>query len=214
MMKFSLKSLLFPPKCVFCGAILDKNEFEICEKCKREVRLCGVPHAVKKPNYIRAFSVYRYEGRVRTAIHRFKFKGKLSACAHFGRMMAIVWNREGINADLITHPPSHRFKSWRKGYDHAKMLAQTVAKELSLPEKELLKKVRRTKPMYGLHESERRANLLGSMAFCGKKEELCGKTVLLVDDILTTGTTASESARILMENGAKAVYVLTAAAKK
>ncbi len=206
-----LLKLFFPPKCVFCGKILADAEKHVCRECEKAVRYCGVPYAAKKPYYERGYAAFRYEGDVRSAVLRYKFSGAKAYAEYFASEMAEVIKNAGITADVMTFPPSSRFKAFVKGYDHAFLLAKKLSEKTGIPVERLLYKKRRTKPMYGLDAAERRANISGSVGFTGRVED---KTVLIADDILTTGATASECARILNKNGAKAVYVIAAAAKK
>lgn len=204
-------ALLFPPKCVFCQKLLKENEEHICEGCKKSLKYCGAPYAAKKPYYEKAYAAFHYSGAARSAILRYKFYGFKSYADYFAGEMADIWENAGIKADLIVSPPSSVIKAFKKGYDHAFLLAKRVSEKTGVPAGKALFKTRRTKPMYGLAPAERRANVSDSIGFKG---DVSNKTVLIVDDILTTGATASECARTLKNNGAKEVYVLAATAKK
>jgi competence protein ComFC len=115
--------------------------------------------------------------------------------------------------DLIVPVPSHFLRRRKKGYDHSRLLAQEISRITGVPMAPVLRKVRRTKPMYGLRVSQRRANIMNSLA-CTRELSDTEKTVLLIDDIITTGCTAAECARLLRNAGAQKVYAMTAAGIK
>ena len=107
--------------------------------------------------------------------------------------------------DVLTWVSTGMRRSWRRGYDHAKLIAQAVAKELDVPLVKTLRKIRHTPPQSTLkHAAERRANILGAYKVLDRNV-VAGKKLLLIDDIITTGATASECARMLMSAGAKSV---------
>ena len=106
--------------------------------------------------------------------------------------------------DCITWAPVSSLRKLRRGYDQSELIASTVAKELGLPVKRLLKKRRNTRAQSTLTKEQRRANVLGAYV-CVNKDAVCGKRVLLIDDVFTTGATAQECAKVLLTAGAKSV---------
>lgn len=205
--------LLFPPKCVFCRSLLPDGERDLCPRCRRELPWLSGSAAEQKPEFIAlACSPLRYEETVRTSFHRYKFYGQTSYAKAYGRLMAVcVRVHLDEPCDLVTWAPlSHRRKRER-GYDQAQLLAQVVAEELGLPLCSTLEKVRDTAPQSGLEEnSARRANALGAYR-CTDPAAVQDKRVLLIDDVLTSGATASECARMLRIAGAKVVFCATLA---
>lgn len=143
---------------------------------------------------------------VRRAIHRFKYSG----CRSLGEPLA------GLIAELLGHAENAAAVTWvtpspdrlrRTGTDHGRVLAELVAGRLGRPAVPMLGRVRRTQPQMKLDPAERRTNLSGAF-----RATLCPPSdVLLVDDVFTTGSTASEAARALKKAGAGRVVVLTAA---
>ena len=100
----------------------------------------------------------------------------------------------------------------RRGYDQVELIARATSRELDIPCEKSLEKIRDNKPNSSLDSAEaRRANVLGAYR-CLEPEKLSGKRILLLDDIITTGATASECARMLLSKGAKSVYVAAVAA--
>ena len=213
-MKAELLRLLFPPRCLFCGALLPRGTEEVCEDCRRTVLLSAdPPRAEKGAFYAQAVAALPYEGAVRKAVHAFKFRGRQSSARPLARLMAhALRTRMDAPFDVITHVPTNERNLRRRGYDHAELLARELAGFTGKPAVPLLKKTRRTEAMFGLKPAERRANVLGAFVFCGDPALVRGKTVLLADDVLTTGATMSECARVLREAGAARVYGVAAAA--
>lgn len=205
--------LLFPPKCVFCRALLAEDEQDLCARCRRELPWLSGPAAEQKPEFIAlACAPLRYEDTVRASFHRYKFYGQTSYAGAYGRLVAAC-ARVHLDApcDLVTWAPLSRRRRRERGYDQAQLLARTVAAELDLPLLSTLEKRRDTAPQSSLEEpSARRANALGAYR-CTSPAAVAGKRVLLIDDILTSGATASECARILRTAGAKEVFCATLA---
>ena len=107
---------------------------------------------------------------------------------------------------MLTWTPVSRLRKLRRGYDQVELLAKAVGRELGMTPTPLLRKVRHNRPQSGIHgEAERRANVLGVYRLT-KGVEIAGKRILLLDDILTTGATAGEAARVLKTAGAKEVH--------
>ncbi|MEA5038671.1 MAG: ComF family protein [Clostridiaceae bacterium] len=213
-MKLSdLLQLLFPPKCIFCGALLPQGMEEVCARCRQEVLLSAAPPRTDKGAfYAKAIAALPYTGEVRRTVRRFKFSGKQSYARPLARILSYaVGKKLDEPYDLITFVPTNARNLRRRGYNQAELLARELAAFTGRPCLETLKKTRSTQPMYRLKPAERRANALGAFALCCRPEMLQGKTVLLVDDVLTTGATISECARMLREGGAKKVFGAAAA---
>lgn len=206
--------MLFPPKCMFCGALLPRGTEEICVKCRDEIVLCAAAHKTEKGAFLtKVVTALPYEDKVRKAVQRFKFQGRQSYARPLARILSYAVNKKlGAPYDLITFVPTNARNLRRRGYNHAELLARELAGFSDTPCAETLRKTRRTKPMYGLKPAERRANALGAFTRCCPESLIRGKTILLVDDVFTTGATMSECARMLREGGANCVYGAAAAA--
>ena len=108
-----------------------------------------------------------------------------------------IQNQYPDGFDVLTWIPVSRLRKLRRGYDQVELLAKTVGRELGMTPAPLLRKVRHNRPQSGIHgEAERRANVLGVYRLT-RGAEVAGKRILLLDDILTTGATAGEAARVL-----------------
>ena len=211
---YYLLNLLFPPKCILCGKLLERNEQDLCRECRIDSPV--YPDRKEKFQFLDSFTaVWYYEGNVRRSLLRYKFYNSRSFASGYGRLLAmklLQTHPEGF--DCLTWIPVSRLRKLRRGYDQVELLADAVGRELSMTPVPLLKKVRHTRPQSGLKDaSKRRANVLGAYREINP-EEISGKRILLLDDILTTGSTAGEAARVLLTAGAKEVHCAAVAAAR
>ncbi len=207
----AIAHLLFPPKCVLCGKLLKKQETDLCQVCRTEAPEYG--NSKRKPQFLDSFAaIWYYEGNVRRSILRYKFRGARNYAPAYGRLLAMRILREHPEGlDVLTWIPVSPLRRLRRGYDQVELLARAVGRELGMKPVPTLKKVRHNRPQSGLSgEAERRANVLG--VYRARKVDLTGQRVLLLDDILTTGSTASEAARVLKTAGAAEVHCAALAA--
>lgn len=202
---------LFPRKCVLCRKILPKEETDLCRACR--VDQPEYPFGKKKVPHIAAVTaVWMYEGDVRKSIHRYKFNGARHYADVYGRLLAMRILRDLPEAEVITWVPVSRKRKRERGYDQVELLAEAVSAEQGIPREALLEKFRDNRANSGLKTpAERRANVLGVYKV-PEGAEIRGKRVLLLDDIVTTGATASECARVLLTAGAKEVLFAAVAA--
>ena len=205
--------LLFPPKCVFCGQLLPDGEREVCSACRRSLPWLAGPAAEQAPEWVDlAVSPLRYEGKVRESFHRYKFGGQTSYAGAYAALMApCVEEHLAGRFEVITWAPLSARRRRERGYDQAELLARALSRRLGVPAQALLVKTRHTAAQSGLEEAAaRRANARDAYR-CPHPERAAGRRLLLVDDIITSGATSSECARILRQNGAKAVFCATLA---
>ena len=208
-----LLDLLFPSKCVFCGKILAGGERDICARCQERLPWLEGAQAEQSGEFFSlCVSPLRYQNEVRQSLHRYKFKGRQGYSKAFGRLVAqCIHDHLAGKYDLISWVPLSDKRRKERGYDQAFLLASAAALELGDVAVETLRKRRNTAAQSGIPgEEERRANVLG--AYEGVDPDLVkGKRVLLVDDIITTGSTIAECARILRTLGASDVVCATLA---
>ena len=202
--------LLFPPRCCLCRELTPPGVL-VCPHCQDDLALA--PQApFSAPFLSRCYAPVLYVEPFRGAFHRFKFQGMTSYAPLFGRWMADLLRDQGdTDFDLVTFVPISPLRHLRRGYNQARLLARAVAKDLSLPLAPTLRKAER-KPLSQLSAdpAARRARILG--AFSPRRGcSLAGARVLLVDDLFTTGSTASECARTLLAAGASDVTCVTLA---
>lgn len=151
--------------------------------------------------------MWYYEDDVSKSIRRFKFGNARSYADVYARLLAMRLQDVFPEAfDLLVWVPVSGLRKLKRGYDQTELIAKALAKELGMPATPVLKKIRHTPPQSGLRDAaQRRANVLGAYAV-RSHQSLAGKRVLLLDDVLTTGATASECARVLVTAGAKEIY--------
>ena len=214
-----LLDALFPKRCAGCGS----GPWPFCAACRRDLvvvrppwcRRCGAPRSVDvascrdcPPSELAlARAPFGFEGPVRRAVHRLKFSGWRPVAGALGEAMVAVWSEAPFRADAVTWVPLSRARLAARGYDQARSLAEAVAPRLGLPAQGLLMRTADPGPQARRGGSARREAMRGVFAPAGRPPE----RVLLIDDVLTTGATASACARALLDAGAKEVALLTAA---
>ena len=202
-------SFLFPPKCVLCGQLLTDNEFDICHSCRQDTEeFLSAKRSI--PFVAHWTAIWYYKDNVRKSIHKYKFRNARSYAQSYGRLLAIkLLDKDWDVLSWVPISPSRKFS---RGYDQSQLLAQAVAKELGIKAIPTLKKIRNIKPQSTLAEAaQRRANVLGVYKV-KSKNAIVGKRVLLLDDVITTGATASECAKTLLTAGATEVQLAAIAA--
>ena len=203
--------LLFPHKCVLCKKLLTSQETDLCSHCR--IHAPEFPGAKITLSFVAQWTgIWYYKDDVRGSLLRYKFGGRRSYAPAYGRLLAMKLQRMGWDdADCITWIPISRRRRFRRGFDQSELIARVVAAELGLPLVAAAKKIRHTKPQSLMGDAaHRRANILGAYRVTDPAH-ITGKRVLLIDDIITTGATASECARVLLTAGAKEVKLATVA---
>lgn len=207
-----LLDLLFPPRCAFCRKVLKTGERGICSKCEASIPRTAYGGEQGGEFFSACYSPLFYENEVRESVLRFKFKDLSSYADIYGRLISdcIRENLEG-RYDIITWVPLSERRRKSRGYDQAMLLAMSAALKLDDVAVELLIKHTDVPAQSGMGDaSKRRANISG--VYKVSDEELVrDKRVLLIDDIITTGSTLSECAKTLRLCGAKEVLCCTLA---
>lgn len=202
----TIADLLFPPKCILCGKILKRGELDLCGECRIHSPECPISKR-KLPFLDSWLALWHYEGNVRRSLIRYKFYGKRHYAVGYGRLLAMKILREHEDTfDLISWVPVSKWRRLRRGYDQVELLAEAVCAELGSEPVRCLRKVRHTPSQSGIKgQAQRRANVLGAYRAVNP-EYFQGKRILLLDDIITTGSTVGECARVLLTAGAKEVH--------
>jgi ComF family protein len=212
----NILDLLFPPRCVFCHKFLkDGSDDMVCPDCRANLpRANGAKARGKGDFFTYCVSPLYYEGDVRDSLLRFKFKDCTSYAGVYGKMVAeCIKENVDEHYDLITWAPISSKRAKKRGYDQSMLIAMAAALELNDVAVETLKK-RETRAQSTLtDESARKANISGAYT-ATDPELIAGKTLLLIDDIKTTGATLSECARTLLMAGAEKVICATVAQKR
>lgn len=210
----ALLDLLFPPRCVFCRRLLHRGEEGICPRCQQELPWALGAEAEQTGEFFSlCASPLWYQDQVRASFHRYKFKGVRGYSRTYGRLVAqCVQDHLAGRYDLITWVPLSRARLRQRGYDQAMLLASAAALALDDVAAETLCKVRDTEAQSGLgkNDASRRANVLSAYQVTDPAL-VEGRRVLLIDDIVTTGSTLTECVRVLREAGAADVVCLTLA---
>lgn len=221
---------IYPPKCVLCGGLLplEKQSREVCLDCRGEMpwlrgkvcQKCGTPlegnetvcTRCKEHLFVfqRAICVFPY-GELRKGIKHFKFQEFRHDGVAFGKLMSeyllLFYPHIVEQVDFMVPVPMYEKKKRRRGFNQSELLAEEISKHTEIPCKNhFLVRTRETTPQSELNPQERWANLQGAFGFT-EPEQLLGKTVLLIDDIFTTGATANECAKMLYQGGAKVVII-------
>ena len=178
---------------------------DICPECR-----------TMRPLFISARSACMYEGALKELIHKFKYNNRRMLSGTFaGIMLDFIKDNpdtvEGI--DVITFVPLHRKRALTRGFNQSKLLASLIGKALDIPVTGCLEKTRLTKNQNELSRENRLVNLKGAFRIRPDIEEAAvrGAGILLIDDVMTTGTTLNEISRMLMDRGAGKVRCLTLA---
>ncbi|MEO8131291.1 MAG: ComF family protein [Bryobacteraceae bacterium] len=159
--------------------------------------------------YDAAYAYGEYDGPLRKLIHLFKY-GRLKPLASpLGKLLASALPRDR-RYDLVVPMPLHWRRGWERGFNQSELLASVIAARLGVPVRRAVRRKRRTPPQAELTNAQRRLNVAGAFV-CHRKSSVRDRHVLLVDDVLTTGATASACAGALKRAGAKRVTVLTLA---
>lgn len=210
----ALAGLLYPPKCPFCGRVLDSGENGLCARCRPALPRTWLGDVRTVDGCAVCLAPLWYEGGVRDAVHRYKFRGGQNHAAVFGTLMAAcLLTRASRELDAVTWAPLSKRRLRRRGYDQARLLAERVGELIGRPAVPLLEKWRDTPPQSGLTDARRRReNVKGAYRLLPGARALCaGRRLLLVDDVVTTGATMGECAKILKSAGAASIAALSLA---
>ena len=209
-----LTHLLFPEKCIFCGRILTGGEIDLCRSCRVEAPEC--PVRKQKRSFLDSWvAIWYYERYIRSSILRYKFHRARHYAKGYGRLLAMkVAEGYPEGFDVLTWVPVSPLRKLSRGYDQVELLARAVGRELGMKPRRCLMKIRHNRPQSRISGgAERRANVLGVYRTV-RGVDLRDKRVLLLDDIITTGATAGECARVLLTAGAREVHLGAIAAAR
>lgn len=205
-----LLDLIYPPLCPFCQKVLDGRAGEklLCSRCREELPWLR-DHQLERilPGGIPCLSVLRYEGNAAHSIRRYKFSGRRMYALCYGALLAKI----APACDCVTWMPLGPRRRKERGYNQAELMAREAARLLEVPGEPLLEKPRDNPPQSGLEEEKaRRANVSGVYRPL-EGADCRGRRVLLIDDVVTTGSTLLEGCRVLREMGAAEIACLTLA---
>lgn len=195
--------LLFPPHCVGCGRVGSL----FCQHCLRQI---AAPEARACTGLDAVCVAAAYDGAVSAAIKALKYDRQTRLAEPLGLLLANALRDTGWQVDIVVPIPLHPARNLKRGYNQAKLVSLQAAQALALPvDCAAVNRVRDTPSQVNLNAQERRANMQG--AFEAQAQVVAGKSVLVVDDVLTTGATLSACAAALRLAGAARVYGATVA---
>mgnify|MGYP001118013881 CR=1 FL=1 len=230
---------VFPPRCAGCGEWEEKLFCANCQQQLQFIhnplcKVCGKPFDTlaladlcsecrvsrynKPPEFSALRSCFGFAGPVREAIHRYKYQGQRSLADLLGQELTDFWSSDchdtlqTPHCDLITPVPLHWWRAYRRGYNQSELLANQLSFNIGVPAKVLLRRVKPTRPQVELNRDQRAANVKNAFHVDEAMMSVVkGKTILLIDDVCTTGATLRECAKALLKGEASAVYALTVA---
>ena len=227
-----LPDFLYPRRCPICDAPMLRSEKYVCTACTDKVKFvsgktcekCGrkmgemwthiCPECINADHaFDEAFAPFAYEGDIRESITRFKYSGRAEyaifyakCICEYGKIRIRDWN-----ADAIVPVPIHKSRLAERGYNQAYLLAKELSKLTGITVKDdLIIRVKKTEAQNGLNPAQRRKNLAG--AFKYENTRSIPKTIIIADDIYTTGSTVNAISKLLKKHGAQRVFVVCASA--
>jgi ComF family protein len=217
----AVEAFAFYPYCLLCERRLGRGRDLVCVDCWE-----ALPPA--EPQWLRGedsdfqglparfsarFSLWAYSPEVERLIHLMKYRNRPGLARVMGRRVACACShRFRGERGIIVPVPLHRARKRERGYNQSELLAQELAREIGWPlVAEALARVRPTRSQATLSREERAGNVRGAFVV-RRREAVQGKRCILVDDVVTTGATANECSRVLLEAGAAEVMLVTVAA--
>lgn len=225
-----LLNLLYPKniKCIFCGEELNSNSrYSICEICFHSLKFidnscprCSAPISdnnmgvcfnCKNNNYTftRSFAILEYDEMMSGLIHRIKYGGVKHAIEPLSNFLVDKLATISENFDYITYVPMFKLREKERGYNQSKILAEYVSTRVNIPLIDIVEKSVDNSNQATLGYADRKENVKDVYTLIKyKRKEIKNKTILIIDDIMTTGATSNEISRLLVSAGAKACFVL------
>lgn len=203
----SLKNLIFPSKniCLICKTADEDIKRHICPICYSNLEIVNKGVEMYSPYIETVYYSLFYNRFIREVVKDYKYNGKNYLYKVLGEIMVDTINPIGLSLDAILYIPMHRRKQAIRGYNQSELLARYISKKADIPliSNNLIKH-KMTKDQSHSNMMERSTNLQNSFKI-RKAESIKDKHILLVDDIVTTGSTMEEASRVLIENGAKKI---------
>jgi ComF family protein len=225
--------LFLPPACLLCGQTLStlSGPQAFCEDCLAAVTPLGRTHCnrcaqpfpnspsshlcgtclKRPPAFSMVYAASLYQGSIKEAIHRMKYRNQLTLARHLGQLLITVFDaaEKTFAPDIIVPVPLHPDRLRQRGYNQAVEIARPIAQRLNVPlNSTLLRRIRITPQQQGLTAAERRSNLRKAFAVTTIAS---AHKVLLIDDVMTTGETVRECCRTLLAGGVEEVQVAVVA---
>ncbi len=227
-LKDSIFDFVYPPHCLVCGRYLSEKEKDVCEGCWNSQKILSDPFCPTcksffpdaetgcffcsaDSNLLCVRSLGIFDDFYREIIHKFKYKGKLSLGKRLSRRLGeeIKKDKRFSGFDFLIPVPLHPAKKRERGYNQSEIMGEVVSKELNISFlKNVLKRIKNTRDQTKLSDEERKTNVKDAFKV-SFPEVIKDKKIILVDDVITTGATLFECARVLKDNGAKKIVGVT-----
>lgn len=181
--------LIYKRKCIVCSCL--KQDDFLCKTCAKDIDyLSGFAHKIY--NNVPIYSAVLYKGSIKTLIHKLKFSHRKNASKVLAKILFEYFKKIKEDKDyIIVFPPSYFIKSAQRGYNHMLLIAKEFSLLTGIPyNKNIIQKIKYTKPQY--KAKDRRKNISGSFKINLKGINLKYKTIILLDDITTSGATLEE----------------------
>lgn len=226
--KIGWLDLLYPRRCVVCDEIVDQNGEYVCRKCSNKIIYIKEPYCMKcgkqikkeeqeycgdcrkkKHDYIQGTALYDY-GSMSDSIFRFKYAGRMEYAKFYGRELYRKKTKwlSMVCPDALVPVPVHSSRKRKRGYNQAELIARELSRCSGIPiNTQLIRRAERTKPLKNLNYLERQNNLKRAFKLCENDVKL--NTIVIIDDIYTTGSTIDAMAQILHRAGITEIYFMT-----
>ena len=220
--------LLFPARCVVCDDLTDQPKEQICNNCKGKIVYIKEPFCMKcgkqlwkdekeycrdcekiHHQFIQGTSLYDY-GSMSDSVFRFKYGQRMEYASFYGKDL---YEKKGkwlmsIRPDALVPVPIHASKMRSRGYNQAELIARELSKYSGIPvNTELIRRIKPTKPLKNLSHAERQNNLKRAFKICQNDVKL--STIVIIDDIYTTGSTIDSMASVLKAVGIQKIYFMS-----
>ena len=235
-LKDDILDFVYPQNCPICQKPLEREEKEVCEDCWKTLAFLPSPFCpycksfledeetvfnhrcpyLSKPEdrkILAVKSLGTFDDYYQKLIHRFKYDKKIPLGKYLAQSLGkiVEQERDFVNCDLVIPVPLHPARYRERGFNQSEILAQGISQTMNLPlEKEILKRKKNTKDQTYLNAQQRAENVRGAFVIT-QPEKIKDKKVILVDDVITTGATLNECARMLQKAGAKVIFAVTLA---
>jgi len=222
----AVADFIYPPLCATCWRNLSRGEFYVCMRCwntfERVVPTETVIQSIEEKflaereiDKIDSVFLFEQDPRVRAAIHLLKYNGAEKIADRLGICIAkkIVDDEKLSRGNVVVPVPLHHARRRERGYNQSELISRKIARELNIKhEPGLLERTRQTQTQTMFDAEGRKKNIAGAFAIREYfRDMIPGKNILLIDDVITTGSTVKECAKVLKENGAAEVYAVSAA---
>ena len=197
-------NLIFPPRCAGCGRV----DVQWCVRCRDELDAVPLTLTERDVEGIVVVSTGAHTDRLRRAVQALKYENRTLLRDPLGKRLSAGFQAVNWPVDAVVPVPLHPSRLATRGYNQAQLLAEEVASSSSLPCLSMaVQRLRDNRSQVDLNQVQRQQNMIN--AFAADSHDLVDKTILIIDDVCTTGATLTACARAALDAGARAVYGLT-----